>query len=156
MKNNLVKTILEKWCPRAVIAIHGAIRSRLFDKAPWGAPLKKKTVDAKKRRGSGAPSMALWDTGAFSRGMKFTMYVARGFALVFSEGKTKKQQEGFVLGNSEGHPANGRNPFKSNLPAAKGGNEKANTIAQVGKAIAATELAAYAKAQIRAAKKGIK
>lgn len=153
--SDLTNTILTKWGQRAVVAIQGAIRSRLFNNPPWGATLKKRTVDAKKKRGAGAPSMALWDTGAFSKAMKFVVYAARGFALVSSDGKSKRQQEGFVLGRAAGHPAQGRNPFKSNLPAAKGGKEKGNTIAEVGVAIAAAELAAFAKSEISKAKKGL-
>lgn len=157
--SNMVKIILTKWSTRALYAIQGGIRTRLFGERPWGAKLKQSTVDRKKKKGSGAPSMALYDTGEFSRKLQATIYTSGSYALVFSTGKTKEQQRGFILGHAKGHPDGGRNPFTDKLPAAKGGNFSdkfsANTIADVGVAIASMEMARFAKNELRKATRGL-
>ena len=106
--------------------IKNQIRGGLFSHSPYGSPLNPLTILRRQNKHHNA----LEDTGRFMRGVRYKTD-SRG-ATIYSEGKTVKQQEGFILGMAKGVPE--RNPFVSDLPVARSNQDiqaRVTTIAGI-------------------------
>ena len=118
--SGLIKRVLTKCAEQAKRTIQTNIKDNLFGQRPFGEHLAQSTVNKK------GTDLALIDTGAFYDQMQIR--VTNDEAIVYSTGKTKKQQRGFLFGFGHVPPRNAYNKKQPSIGKRFGATEKGGVL----------------------------